>query len=66
MKNLMGWFLKKKKSIQDCADFEMDEVQSDQFFGGFKEYMPPIYEHESAVKSTVKVSDLFSAQTENK
>jgi len=61
----MNWFTKKKKNISECADFGIDEVQSDQFFGGFKAYMPPIYEHESEVKSIVKVTDLFSAPGEN-
>jgi hypothetical protein len=65
MKKLVNWFKKKKMGINECAEFGIDQIQSDQFFGGFKEYMPPIYEHESAVKSFIKVTDLYTATDEN-
>ncbi|SHG71732.1 hypothetical protein [Pedobacter caeni] len=59
MKNLKDWFKTKKIRLEDCSSFEMDKEQSDQFFGGFKEYKPPIYEHESPGKTQITISDLF-------
>lgn len=61
MKGILNRLLKKrnKSSIETCEDFKLDQQQSDKLFGGFKEYKPPIYEHENQVSSHIKVTDLF-------
>lgn len=65
MKQLKNWFSRKKISLSECASFEVNREQSDKFFGGFKEYKPPIYEHESAVTTRIIISDLFMETSKN-
>lgn len=62
MEKLTNWFGKKKKvsGLEDCSGFEVDKHQSDSFYGGFKEFKPPIYEHESALNVGFKTTDLLS------
>jgi len=62
MEIFTNWFGKKKRnsSVQDYSEFEVDKDRSDSFYGGFKEYKPPIYEHESVHSSGIKVTDLIS------
>lgn len=65
MKGLTKWFEKKRISIKDCSSFEMKKEQAEQFFGGFKEYKPPIYEQEDFIKSNIIITDLFIGKNDN-
>lgn len=59
------WFKTTKINLDDCSSFEVGEEQSSQFFGGFKEYKPPIYEYESPVNTHIIISDLFIETNSN-
>lgn len=61
MKKIINWLVKKKQqtNLQDCQSFKIDLDCSDKLFGGFKEYKPPIYEHDIGIKTQVEVTDLF-------
>lgn len=68
MENFTNWFRKKKQtaSLQECSVFGVDQNQSDSLYGGFKEYKPPIYEHESAINTGHNVTDLLSGHSGKK
>lgn len=65
MRNFIQWIRGKKEilNLDDCTAYEVEKSQSDSFYGGFKEYKPPIYEHESAVSTKINISDLISDHT---
>ena len=65
MKQFKNWFTKKNINLIDCSSFEVTKEQSSELFGGFKEYKPPIYEHESAVSTQISISDLFLETNRN-
>ncbi|WP_134087629.1 hypothetical protein [Olivibacter sp. XZL3] len=51
---------KRERNVAACERYKLDEQQSDQLFGGFKEYKPPIYEQSQDTATKVKINDLFN------
>ncbi len=52
----------KNRNIDSCKqklDIQ-DQVQSDSFFGGFREYKPPIYTQDHTQNTELKIKNLFS------
>ena len=62
MKKIAQLFKKeKKRTIENCIELKINNEESDEIYGGFKEYVPPIYEHEiPSTKKSLKVTDLLS------
>ncbi|SEM90423.1 hypothetical protein SAMN05421856_10895 [Chryseobacterium taichungense] len=52
----------KSKNIDSCKqklDIQ-DQAESDSFFGGFREYKPPIYTQNHIENTELKIKNLFS------
>ncbi|MFT4202400.1 MAG: hypothetical protein QM610_00665 [Chitinophagaceae bacterium] len=53
------------KSFSDCSSFEIDKDESEILFGGFREYIPPIYEEKQERVSFNPIQNLFSDNIKN-
>ncbi len=61
MKNLIKLFTRKEPPvIEECTSFEVNKEDANTLFGGFKEYKPPIYEHDNATDRSFKTTDLLT------
>jgi hypothetical protein len=62
MKSLARWITKKinKVKIEDCMCFEIHKIESDELYGGYKEYKPNIYEKENTIEIKARINNLFS------
>ncbi|MBV8327458.1 hypothetical protein [Chryseobacterium sp.] len=52
----------KVKNIEDCKqklDIQ-EQTEADKFFGGFREYQPPIYTQDHIEHTELKIKNLFA------
>ena len=62
MKAILKIFIRSKSvEISVCEKFSITDDEADVVYGGVKEYVPPIYEHnDEHEKRSIKISDLLT------
>lgn len=61
LKTLLDFFVRRvHRKIDECTSFEIKKEESDALYGGFKEYIPPIYEQDGSADYSFKTTDLLT------
>ncbi len=61
MKKYVEFFVKQfMPKLDTCTEFQLSKEESDSLFGGFKEYVPPIYEQEEKIDQSFRINDLLT------
>jgi hypothetical protein len=60
MKKFFNLFIGRQiTKLEQCTPLKIENEESDALFGGFKEYVPPIYETDAPADSIFKTTDLL-------
>ena len=61
LKKVLDYFSAKvPPDIDDCSSFGLNKEESDTLFGGFREYIPPIYEQDETADYKFRTTDILT------
>lgn len=61
LKTILNFFVRgSHRTLDECTSFEIKKEESDTLYGGFKEYIPPIYEQDGSADYSFRTTDLLT------